>query len=67
MKWGLIIAAVAIIWVIFRARTARFLCPECHHEFQVGILGYITAPHMLSKRLVTCPNCGHRGMLSPEN
>lgn len=62
---ALVLVALALVLVVFRARTSHFECPNCGFSFKVSGLRFVLAPHAGSKRYVTCPNC-HRGqMLAP--
>ncbi len=62
---ALALLAVTLAMVIHRSKTTHFECPDCGFSFKLPTLSFILAPHTLyNKRYVTCPNCGHSGMMS---
>jgi predicted RNA-binding Zn-ribbon protein involved in translation (DUF1610 family) len=55
------IVVVIVIYSVFRASSSRFICPKCGASYRTGIFKYIIGPHIMSKRLVKCPDCGYKG------
>jgi len=67
MKIGLIIfVAAVLVFALVRAMITHFECPNCGQSFKANIFVYIFTVHFINKRMVTCPNCGKTGMLSPK-
>lgn len=66
MKIGWLIVVPVLIFAVFRALRTHFVCPECGENFKVSVLGYIFTTHFMNKRMVKCPNCGHRGLMEPQ-
>jgi len=62
---ALIIIVAVLAFIAARALLTHFVCPSCGSNFRVGVLKYTFSAHVLNKRLVKCPNCGHAEMLSP--
>ena len=52
------------VWVVRQyRRNIRYLCPECHVVFQPPFREMFWAYHTLKLRRLTCPNCGHTGLV----
>lgn len=66
MKPGLIIVVVVLVFAAFRAVKTHFNCPKCGKSFKVSVLNYIFTIHLMNKRMVKCPNCGHTELMAPE-
>lgn len=60
----IIIALVAVVMVYFNKKV-HFDCPICGCAFKVSGLTFAFAPHRMGARLITCPNCGSREMMTP--
>lgn len=54
-----IIAGIAVACILDRDAGA-FECPHCKTRFVPGIKSYMMAPHTVTKRKLTCPNCGKK-------
>ena len=52
-----IAAGIAIACVLDRDAGA-FECPECNTRFVPEMKDYIMGPHTITRRKLTCPNCG---------
>ena len=52
-----IAAGIAIACVLDRDAGA-FECPECNTRFVPELKDYIMGPHTITRRKLTCPNCG---------
>lgn len=66
MPYAVIIIVIsAVAFVIFRAINSHFVCPKCGANFKINALEYIFAPHFMTKRMVTCPKCGHSELMTP--
>ncbi|AGF54379.1 DNA-directed RNA polymerase subunit RPC12/RpoP [Clostridium saccharoperbutylacetonicum] len=61
-----IIIVMVLIFAAFKALKTHFVCTKCGKNFKIGIMKYIFTIHILGKRLVKCPECGHIELLLPE-
>ncbi len=53
----IIVMGIAIACVLDREAGA-FECPECQERFVPDMKSYVMGPHTITKRKLTCPNCG---------
>lgn len=56
----LIIIAIAAVLVVYMNRRFDYQCGYCGEIFSLPTVDAIFAPHMMGKKLVTCPRCGQR-------
>lgn len=63
----LIVIILAGVFLAYRAKKTHFECPVCGCSFKLSGLSFAFTIHMGLNRLVTCPNCGYRGMLPTIN
>lgn len=64
--YAIILIVAVVAFAVLRALLSYFTCPNCGTKFKVNPIKYIIAPHSLNKRLVKCPNCGHKEMLASK-
>lgn len=53
----IMVIGIAIACVLDREAGA-FECPECKERFVSDMKSYVTGPHTITKRKLTCPKCG---------
>ena len=63
--WEWILVGLALAFVVVRALTTRFVCPDCGTDIRLNFFEYLFRPHMLGKRMVKCPECGRSKFLAP--
>lgn len=54
-----IFGGIAIACILDREAGA-YECPECNNRFVPDMKSYVMGPHTITKRKLTCPNCGAR-------
>ena len=59
-----VVTAVAGIGAaaVLDARAGYFECPHCHALFAPSMGAYVKGYHTLTRRRLTCPQCGKTGM-----
>lgn len=63
IAFAVVIAVVGIGAAIALDRVAgTFECPHCHEQFVPDTKAYLMGAHTFTKRKLTCPKCGRRGM-----
>lgn len=65
MRIGWIFVIVVLVFAVFRALKTHFVCPKCGGSFKAGVFKYIFTIHLLGKRMVKCPYCGHNELMKP--
>lgn len=55
---SLVIAAGIAIACVLDRDAGAFECPECNTRFVPEMKDYIMGPHTITRRKLTCPNCG---------
>lgn len=63
MEW--IIVGAILVFIVYRAFKTHFVCPECRRSFKAGAWKYMFTIHLLGKRMVKCPHCGHTELMRP--
>ena len=53
----IMVRGISIACVLDREAGA-FECPECKERFVSDMKSYVTGPHTITKRKLTCPKCG---------
>jgi len=53
----IMVMGISIACVLDREAGA-FECPECKERFVSDMKSYVTGPHTITKRKLTCPKCG---------
>lgn len=54
-----IVGGIAIACILDREAGA-YECPDCNNRFVPDMKSYVMGPHTITKRKLTCPNCGAR-------
>ena len=59
-------AATAVVGIrtaaVFDMKTGYFECPHCKELFVPSVCEYLIGCHTFTRRRLTCPKCGKRGM-----
>lgn len=66
--WLLLVLASTLLLVLNQNRNYACRCRECGHEFQIGFVSNLIAPHGIDKEgswlCVKCPDCEKKGKVS---
>lgn len=61
----LIVIVLVVLAMVYFNKRVHFECPTCGCMFKVTGLTFAFVPHMMGARLLTCPNCQTRAMMTP--
>ena len=66
--WLFLVLGGTLLLVLNQTKNYACRCRECGHEFMIGFLTNLTAPHGIDKQgswlWVNCPNCEKNGKVS---